>query len=310
MGSVICGARYDPEAVRRYFDGRVVWITGASGGLGEALALELCRNSRPAGLILSARRDKELERVKQLCLQEAKGAGADLADKVRVLPLDLAELGSLPSKAADAKKLFGRVDVLVNNGGLGFRGIAIETPLDVDQQIMAVDYFSGVALVKALLPDWLARGSGHVVQIASVQGFFGLPGRTAYAAAKHAAVGFYDSLRAELVDTGVAVTTVCPGYIKTGHSVNAMKGSDGGYPEGHTSKGVEPSLMAKEVLMATARSQPELVSAAVDARLARVLRVLCAPALFWIMQRRAKKELKERKGLLGSDAQGTNSKQD
>merc|ERR1712014_537004 len=96
---------------------------------------------------------------------------------------------------------------------------------------------------KALMPSWLTAGRGHVTQIASVQGFFGLPGRTAYSAAKHAAVGFYDSLRAEVADQGIKVTTVCPGYIKTGHSVNAVR-SGGEYPEGHTSKGVPPEILA------------------------------------------------------------------
>merc|ERR1712187_795204 len=179
--------------------------------------------------------------------------------------------------------------------GVGFRGIALETSLEDDQKVMNVDYFSGVALVKALLPSWLREQSGHVVQISSVQGFFGLPGRTAYAAAKHAAVGFYDSLRAELVDTGISVTTVCPGYIRTGHSANAVYGSGGGYPEGHTNKGVEPDVLAREILSAVAKRRPELVSAALDAKIARLLRAFCAPVLFWVMQKRARKELRERR---------------
>merc|ERR1719433_517988 len=159
---------------------------------------------------------------------------------------------------------------------------------------MNVDFFSGVALTKALLPAWMEMRSGHVVQISSVQGFFGLPGRTAYSAAKHAAVGFYDSLRAELADAGIAVTTVCPGYIRTGHSMNAVKGSGRGYPEGHTNKGVPPNALAQEALASIARGCPELISAALDARLARLLRSLCPRLLFWVMRRRARKELRER----------------
>merc|ERR1712150_148933 len=122
----------------------------------------------------------------------------------------------------------------------------------------------------------------------------GLPGRTAYSAAKHAAIGFYDSLRAELADTGISVTTVCPGYIKTGHSLNAVRGTGGGYPEGHTSKGVDPEVLAQEILAAVASCWPELVSAALDAKLARLIRTLCPPLLFLIMRRRAQKELQER----------------
>merc|ERR1712146_555185 len=100
----------------------------------------------------------------------------------------------------------------------------------------------------------------------------------------------------ELADTGVAVTVVCPGYIKTNHSSNAVRGSGGGYPEGHTSKGVPPEQLARETLLATAQKKPELVSAALDARLASVIRALCPAFLFSVMQKRARKELKERSG--------------
>jgi len=290
----LAALRGDAAAVRGYFEGKVVWVTGASGGLGEALCFELCRSSQPRGLVLSARRAPELERVRRRC--------QELLPEVQIatLPLDLAALAELPAKAEAASRAFGRVDVLVNNGGVGFRGLASETGLELDQEVMNVDYFSGVALVKALLPAWLAACSGHVVQISSVQGFFGLPGRTAYSAAKHAAVGFYDSLRAELADTGVLVTVVCPGYVRTGHSLNAVRASSLGYPEGHSSKGVAPEDMAREVLLATARRKPELLSAAPDAKLARLLRTLWPPLLFWIMQRRARKEMQQRR----SEAEG------
>lgn len=292
----LCGSRVNTEVIRRYFDDKVVWVTGASGGLGEALCVELCRAVKPKGLILSARRTEELERVRGRCLS----LQPDL--KVVVLPLDLAELDGLAEKAKEAVSAFGEIGVLVNNGGVGFRGIASETAVEQDVQVMNIDYFSGVALTKALLPSWLSAGRGHVVQISSVQGFFGLPGRTAYSAAKHAAVGFYDSLRAELADTGVSVTVVCPGYVKTGHSTNAVQGSGGGYPEGHSSKGVPAEQMALEALTATARQDPELVSCALDARLARIIRVCCPPLLFSIMQKRARKEMRERAGLLGSSS--------
>jgi len=160
--------------------------------------------------------------------------------------------------------------------------------------MMNVNYFSGVALVKALLPDWLASSSGHVVQIASVQGYFGLPGRTAYSATKHAAMGFYDSLRAEVADNGISVTMVAPGYIATQHSENAAHGSGGKYPEGHTSKGVPPEVMAPQILAATARGRSEFVPAALDAKIARILRQLWPSGLFYVMRRRARKERLQR----------------
>lgn len=297
MGS-FCSSRNDPNSIAAYFNDKIVWITGSSGGFGEALAVELCRVTRAKGLILSARRAEELERVKRRCLE----LQPDM--KVTVLPLDLSDLDVLAQKAKEANSIFGAVDVLINNGGVGFRGIALETPLEKHMQVMKIDYFSGVALTQALLPLWLKAKSGHVVQIASVQSFFGLPGRTAYSAAKHAAVGFYDSLRAELVDTGISVTVVCPGYIKTNHSQNAVQGSDGGYPEGHTSKGVAPELLAIEALTAVARKKAELVSSAIDARIATMIRGLCPPVIFSLMAKRARKELRERCGLLEEATSG------
>ena len=286
MGAVL--GKCDSAEIQAYFRKKVVWVTGASGGFGEALCLALCQRAEPEGLIISARRKEELQRVKSRCQEVLPSA------KVEVLPLDLEETSALAAAAEKAKAYFGRVDILINNGGVGFRGLGQETTIEVDQRVMNIDFFSGVALVKALLPDWLHRQQGHVVQVSSVQGFFGLPGRTAYAAAKHAAVGFYDSLRAEVDDNGISVTTVCPGYIATGHSQNALRGEGVTYPEGHTSKGVLPELLAPKVLAAVARKQPELVPAAVDARLARLLRTCCPNLLFWIMRRRARKEARER----------------
>lgn len=288
MGACASLGKSDAKAIAEYFDGKVVWVTGASAGLGEALCIALCQGARPKGLILSARNETALDRVTKRCLELHPGLQA------RVLLLDLEKVEAIPGIAAQAKEVFGGVDVLVNNGGRGFRDTAAQTPLEIDQMMMKVNYFSGVALVKALLPDWLAAGSGHVVQIASVQGYFGLPGRTAYAATKHAAMGFYDSLRAEVADSGISVTMVAPGYIATQHSQNAAHGSGGKYPEGHTSKGVPPEVMAPQILAATARGRSEFLPAALDAKLARILRQLWPSGLFYYMRRRARKERLER----------------
>lgn len=285
MGMMGLRGKSDARAVSEYFEGKVVWITGASGGLGEALCIALCRLSRPRGLVLSARTLPELERVRRHCLELQPDLQAE------VVPVDLADIDTLHSVADKALQSFGGfIDVLVNNGGRGFRDVAAQTPLEVDRVMMNVNYFSGVALVKSLLPSWIQANSGHIVQISSVQGFFGLPGRTAYSATKHAAVGFYDSLRAEVAESGICVTMVAPGYIATKHSENAAHGGGTRYPEGHTSKGVPPESMAPQILAAVARRQPEFVPAALDARLARLLRCACPPLLFRIMRRRAAKE--------------------
>jgi len=285
MGSVLGGS----ANVASYFAGKAVWVTGASSGLGEALCLALCAQApNLRALVLSARRVEELERVKQLCLELRPGM------QIHVLPLDLANLDSLGEAAAAAAKLVapGNVDVLVNNGGVGFRGFVAETDVATDRHVMNVDFLSGVALVKALLPSWTEARSGHVVQVTSVQGFFGLPCRSAYAAAKHAVFGFYDSLRAEVAEDGISVTTVAPGYIKTGHSLNALRGDGSLYGklDETTKKGVAPEVLAPRILAGVARRQAELVDAPLDARFARLIRHLCPSLLLCIMRRRAKKE--------------------
>lgn len=267
-----------------YFDEKVVWITGASSGLGEALVLELAREGKPRGLVISARREAELERVRQSC--SALQAGLE----VHVLPLDLSKTDELPECAERALKKFGCIDVLVNNGGVGFRGLGSATSLEHDRYVMDVNFFGGLALTKSLMPSWLQGRSGHVVVISSVQGCVGLPSRTAYSAARHAAKGYYDSLRAEVEDEGVTVTVVYPGYIKTKHAENSVK--TGGFSAG-PQKGVDPGMLAKKILRAVAARKPELVAASFDARLAIFLRWACPNFLFWIMRRRARKEKRE-----------------
>ncbi len=196
-----------------HFNGKVVWITGASSGIGEALAYELAR--RGAILVLSARRSDQLEQVRARC---------DRADEHMVLPLDLTQSESLPAAAEQVEHELGRIDILINNGGISQRGTVAETKLDVDRRIMEVNYMGTVALTKAVLPGMLDRRKGQVVVISSIVGKIGTPLRSAYAASKHALHGFFDSLRAEVHDQGVRVTMVCPGFVKTEITLNSLRG--------------------------------------------------------------------------------------
>ncbi|MGQ5523074.1 SDR family oxidoreductase [Chitinimonas sp. PSY-7] len=183
---------------------RVVWITGASSGIGEGLAHALAK--RGAQLVLSARRINELERVCTAC----SGMSRPM-----VLPLDLTKPADFGGAVAEVEAKFGRIDTLIHNAGVAQRSYARETPIEVDRALMEINYFGPVALTKAVLPGMLARGAGHFVVISSVMGKVGTPRRTAYSAAKHALHGFFDSLRAELWREGICVTLVCPGFIQT-----------------------------------------------------------------------------------------------
>jgi short-subunit dehydrogenase len=201
---------------RQYFNNKIIWITGASSGIGEELAKVLSQwNTR---LILSSRRKDELERVKlSLGLNP---------EHVYILPLDLAEPDSLPQKAVEALGVFGRIDILINNGGVSQRSLVMETSIFTDRKIMEINYFSGVILTKALIPSMLSAGHGQIVSVSSVTGRFGFPLRSAYAASKHAMYGFYESLGAEYFDQGIRTTMVCPGRIRTNISMGAL-GPDG-----------------------------------------------------------------------------------
>lgn len=229
--------------------GQTIWITGASSGIGEALAYEL--NRQGARLILSARRKEELERVKSQCLHP---------QQVQLLPLDLAAHESLAGKVEEALSMSRRIHIMVHNGGISQRSLACETDLSVDRQLMAVNYFGTVALTKALLPHFLDQGSGHFVVISSLVGKFGSPYRSSYAASKHALHGYFDSLRAEENQNGIQVSIVCPGFIHTQVSVNALT-ADGtrlGEMDEAQAKGMLPEDCATAISKAIKENKDEL----------------------------------------------------
>lgn len=231
------------------FTGQVVWITGASSGIGEALARAFAAEG--AQLVLSSRRVAELERVRHSCVRP---------EEHRVVPFDLANASSFPAVVNDVLAHENRVDVLVNNGGVSQRARALDTAAEVERAIMEVDYFAPVALTKAVLPLMCARRSGHVVVVSSVMGYVGTPGRSTYAAAKHALHGYFDSLRAEVWRDNVHVTLACPGYVKTSISANALgpNGAKHARPDATHERGIAPEKCAAAIVRAVARKKNEV----------------------------------------------------
>ena len=199
------------------FENQVVWITGASSGIGEALAYEFAK--RGARLILSARREEELGRVKQACV-----TGGAQAENINILTLDVTDEGALSSKVVVAHALWGRIDMLINNAGISQRSLCIDTDMATYRRLFEVDVFGQIALTKEVLPIMLKQGSGHMAVTASVAGKIGAPQRTGYCAAKHAMMGFFDALRSEVTKDGIRVTTITPGFIRTAISEYALKG--------------------------------------------------------------------------------------
>ncbi|WP_296633968.1 SDR family oxidoreductase [Polaribacter sp.] len=223
------------------FSDKTIWVTGASSGIGKALAIELAEQG--AQLVLSSRKKQDLELVKNACKN---------SNKVKIIPLDLEDFTNLKPVTKEAIASFGKIDILVNNGGISQRSLVIDTDIQVDKRIMDINYLGNVALAKALLPHFIANKSGQFVITTSIVGKIGTPLRSSYAASKHALHGFYDSLRAEHFNDNIAVTLVCPGFVNTNISKNALTGD--GFPQDKmdnaTANGIKPDRFAK--LMAKA----------------------------------------------------------
>ena len=230
------------------YQGKTVWITGASSGIGEQLAYAWTKAG--AKVILSSRRRESLEAVKANC-----PAGSVLD----IVPIDMAQYRTLTGIVQSVILKHGHIDILVNNAGVSQRALVKDTTLEVDEQLIQTNYLGTIALTKAVLPFMLERGSGHFVTITSLTGKFGSPLRSSYAGSKHALHGFFDSLRAEVNKHGVGVTLICPGYIRTNVSINALTGS--GAPQNTmdeaTGQGMDPADLAQKILKAVAKGKLE-----------------------------------------------------
>nr|WP_321225766.1 SDR family oxidoreductase [uncultured Psychroserpens sp.] len=227
---------------------KVVWITGASSGIGKSLAIALSKYD--CKLILSARRTSELEKVKEL---------SNNPDSVYVLPLDLAETDAMQKIAKEAVSAFGTIDILVNNGGISQRSPIIETSIAVDRKLMEVDYLGTVAISKALLPHFVANQSGHYVVVSSLMGKFSSHYRSAYCGAKHALHGFFDALRLEHDKDHVKVTFICPGFVNTNVARNALTadGSKQDYQDEMTENGLDVDVFVKKMITAIQKEKFE-----------------------------------------------------
>jgi len=235
------------------FKDQVVWITGGSSGIGEALALQF--SAEGAKVVLSARREEELKRVRESC--EARGADQG---SILAVPLDVTDCDAMPAAVEQITGAFGRIDMLINNAGISQRSLCVDTDMSVYRRIFEVDVLGQIALTKHVLPIMIEQASGHVVITSSVAGKVGAPYRTGYCAAKHAVMGFYDALRAEVSHQGIRVTTITPGFIQTNVSVSALKGD--GTSFGKTDKdiagGMDVTRCAKVILDGIRKGKPEI----------------------------------------------------
>ena len=275
-----------PSSTDSFWAGKRVLLAGASSGLGEALAHEL--SARGSRLVLAARREERLRGIAEHCVAFSPDGDAPPPN---IMPMDVTNEGAiLEAQAAEAAALLdGPVDVLCYAAGVGQRTTASETSAAGHQQLMATNFEGAVTLTRAVLPSMLERNCGHIVVVSSVQGFFGQPGRSSYAASKAAMIGYFDAVRAEVASQGVGVTVVAPGYIATDHSATAI-GADGA-TDNNAKKGMPPEELATQIADAVEKQQPQLLASQLDGRLAILLRALWPTALFKIMEGKAKKLL-------------------
>ena len=231
---------------------KVAWITGASSGIGEALAYRIAREG--ALLALSARRRDELERVK---------ASLPGGTRATIVPGDVTDFAAIPSWIAQIESDLGPIDVLVNNAGVSQRSLARDTAMETYRRLMEVDFFAPVALTQAVVPAMIARRSGQIVVTSSVAGKYGTALRTGYAAAKHALHGYFDSLRAEVAKDGVVVTVLVVGAVHTDVSINAITGdgSKYGIMDDLQAKGIEPERAADMLVAGIIAGEPEVLVA-------------------------------------------------
>lgn len=184
---------------------RTVLITGASSGIGEALAVEFGRRGASVGLL--ARREE--------VLREVAGKVEAAGGRALAVAVDVRDAGEVKAAVGKVVARFGRVDVLVANAGKGELTLAREFDIEVVTEVLSVNLLGAMNSVAAVLPEMLARGAGQIVGISSLAAFRGFPGSGAYCASKAALSTFFESLRVELRPRNIYVTTIHPGFIDT-----------------------------------------------------------------------------------------------
>jgi short-subunit dehydrogenase len=273
------------------WSGKIVWITGASSGIGRALATALAAEG--AALILSGRRREALD------LLAERLPGDHL-----VLPFEATDWSFLAGAVETAWSWRGGVDMLVNNAGISQRSLAIDTRQDVYRLLIETDLLAPIWLTQTILPLMAERRGGHIVAIASVAGRVGTPLRTGYCAAKHGLIGYFDALRAEVETAyGIGVTNVLPGSVRTDVSVNALQGdgSGRGVSDVNIEHGMDPDECARRILEGVGAGARELIVAEGTEAGAAELRRVDPERLFDLLAREGARLASEREAAGGSD---------
>ncbi len=235
--------------MKKRFENKVVWITGASSGIGEAVAYRMAEEG--ANLILTSRNETALAAVAKKCSEHSAN--------VKILPADLADIMSLENISEQAWNIFGKIDVVFNNAGISQRSTAVESGINVMEKIMDVNFFAPVRITKTLLPKMIANGGGQIVVTTSIAGKFGFPLRSAYSSSKFALYGFFETIQTENYNDNIRVTFVCPGRVQTNISLYALEkdGTAHGKMDAGQVGGISSEKAAKKIVKAIYRKKRE-----------------------------------------------------
>ncbi len=270
--------RHFLKSIEMNFTGKTIWITGASSGIGKAVAIEL--SNKKAHLILSGRKVAALNEVAAVC--QEKGSST------QVVSFDLGDEKSVEEAAYTVLEPKATIDCLFHFGGITQRSFVSETPLFVDRKIFEVNFFGTIALTKAVLSHMIENGGGHIAVTTSIVGKFGFPYRSSYSASKHALHGFFESLRAENVKNNIRVSIIIPGRIKTNISVNALDKYGNAYSKMDKGQdtGKSVTATAKIICIKLKREKKEILVGGMERFMVYVRRFI--PSLYYYLSSRVK----------------------
>ncbi|MCX7728307.1 MAG: SDR family NAD(P)-dependent oxidoreductase [Bacteroidia bacterium] len=261
----------------QYYNDKVIWITGASSGIGEALSVSLLKNTN-SQLILSARNFEKLNDIVQKF---------NVQKRVLILPFDLENFNAEPL-VQQVIQTFGRIDILINNGGVSQRAMALETSDNIEKKLFDINYFSYIKLSKSVLPFMIQQKYGHIVVMSSIAGKFGFYLRSTYSAAKHALHGYFESLRLEYEKEGIIVTMVCPGKVKTNVSINALTslGKTHNQMDESHQNAMNADIAADKILKNIARQKEEVYIGGKEIIMV-YLKKYCTPLFNWLIRKQS-----------------------
>jgi dehydrogenase/reductase SDR family protein 7B len=235
----------------KLFAGKVAWITGASSGIGEALVHEFVL--RGATVIASSNDLSGLEKVKSAC--------GDKSMMVHCIPFDLGNTQGIDKIVEKQVNSHGRIDYLLNIGGISQRARIDETPMWLDRKIFEINYFGTITFTKAVLPFMVRQQSGHILATSSITGRFGFPLRSAYSASKQALHGFFETLYLENKKFHIKASVIIPGRVRTSISFHALdsEGKEHGKLDTGQANGIMPQKAAEIIIRGIIRNKREIL---------------------------------------------------